>query len=124
MINERKLAQVEDLYTSDFVNHDPGTPDVRDRTALTQLFAARITAFPDQRVTIEDVIAEGDQVAKRWTIHGTHNGEFMGMPATGKEFAITAITIYRLSRGEVAECSWNYDSLTMLQPLGVVPPLG
>jgi steroid delta-isomerase-like uncharacterized protein len=124
MINEGKLAQVEDLYTSNFVNHDPGAPDVCDRATLMQLFAAWKTAFPDGRATIEDMIAEGDQVAKRWTYHGTHNGEFLGIPATGKEFAITAITIYRLSGGRVAECWWNYDSLSMLQQLGVVPPLG
>jgi steroid delta-isomerase-like uncharacterized protein len=124
MINEGQLAQVEDLYTSNFVNHDPGAPDARDRATLMQLFAARKTAFPDQWVTIEDMIAEGDQVAKRWTCTGTHNGEGLGFPATGKEFAITAITIYRFSGGKVAECWWNYDSLTMLQQLGVIPPMG
>jgi steroid delta-isomerase-like uncharacterized protein len=124
MVNEGKLAEVEDLYTSDFVNHDPSAPDVRGRSALMQMFTVWGTGFPDGRVTIEEMLAEGDQVAKRWIYHGTHSGEFMGIAATGKEIAMTAITIYRISSGKVAECWWSYDTLGAMQQLGVIPPMG
>ena len=101
MVNEGKLAQLKECYTSDFVNHDPSAPAVRNREALMQTFAVWGTGFPDARVTIEEMIAEGDKVVKRWTYHGTHDGEFMGIPATGKEIAMAAITIYRISGGVV-----------------------
>jgi steroid delta-isomerase-like uncharacterized protein len=123
-INEGKLSQAKELYTSDFVNHDPSAPTVRDREALMQTLAVWGTGFPDARATIEEMVAEGDKVAKRWTYRGTHSGEFMGIPATGKEISMTAITIYRISGGKVAECWWNYDSLGVMQQLGVIPPLG
>ena len=124
LINEGKLDQVKDLYTSDFSNHNSSAPTVQDREALVQQFAAWGAAFPDGHATIEDMVAEGDKVAKRWTYRGTHKGELMGIPATGKEITMTAITIYRLSGGKVAECWWNYDTLGMMQQLGVIPPMG
>jgi steroid delta-isomerase-like uncharacterized protein len=124
LVNEGKLAQVEELFASDFANHDPSAPTVHDREALMQMFAAWGAGFPDARATILEMVADGDKVAKRWTYRGTHNGEFMGIPATGKEIAMTAITIYRISGGKVAECWWNYDSLGVMQQLGVIPPMG
>ena len=124
LVNEGKLEQVKELYTTDFVNHDPSAPDVRDREALMQMFAVWGAGFPDAHTTVEDMVAEGDMVAKRWSYRGTHKGEFMGIPATGKEITMTAITIYRISGGKVAECWWNYDRLGAMQQLGLIPPLG
>jgi steroid delta-isomerase-like uncharacterized protein len=89
-----------------------------------QLFVAWGSAFPDAHTTIEEMVGEGDLVAKRWTYRGTHKGEFMGIPATDKKIEMTAITIYRISGGKVAECWWNYDSLGMMQQIGVIPPMG
>jgi steroid delta-isomerase-like uncharacterized protein len=124
LINEGKLEQAKELYTPDYVNHDPGAPDVGNREALIQLFAVWGAGFPDAHTTIDDMVAEGDMVAKRWTYRGTHTGEFMGIPATGKSITMTAITIYRLAGGKVAECWWNYDRLGAMQQIGVIPPLG
>ena len=123
LINQGKLEQVKEHYISDFSNHDPSAPTVRDREALMQNFAARRAAFPDGRITIEDMVAEGDQVAERWTYQGTHNGKLMGIPATGKEVSITGITIYRIAGGKAAECWSNYDSLGVMRQIGVIPPL-
>jgi steroid delta-isomerase-like uncharacterized protein len=123
-LNEGKLAGLEELYTGNFVNHDPSARAVRDRSALLQRFDAERAGFPDGHITIEDLVAEGDKVVERWTFRGTHNGEFMGIPATGKEIAMTGIGIYRISGGKVAECWWNSDTLGAMQQLGLIPPLG
>jgi steroid delta-isomerase-like uncharacterized protein len=124
LLNDGKLEQARALYADDYCNHDPGAPAVQDREALMQTFIAWGAAFPDAHTTIEGMVAEGDKVAKRWTYRGTHTGEFMGIPPTGKAFEITATTIYRLSGGKVAECWWYYDSLGLLQQIGVIPPMG
>ena len=70
------------------------------------------------------MIAEGDQVAKRFTFRGTQTGEFQGIPPTGKSIAMTGITIYRCADGKVAECWWSYDTMGAMQQLGVIPPMG
>ena len=122
--NERKYDEARELYAVDFVNHDAGAPDIRDRDALMGMFAAWGAGFRDGTAKIEDSIAEGDQVTKRWIYTGTHTDEFMGIPPTGKAIKMTAITIYRLAAGKVVECWWNYDSMGLMQQLGVIPPLG
>jgi steroid delta-isomerase-like uncharacterized protein len=123
-LNAGTREQARELYTEDFVNHDPGSPQVTSRDALIQTFAVWWTAFPDAHTTIDDLVAEGDQVAKRWTFRGTQNGEFQGIPPTGKAIEMTGITIYRLVGGKVAECWWNYDTMGAMQQLGVIPPMG
>lgn len=122
--NEHKYDEAKALYADDFVNRDAGAPDIQDRDALMVMFAAWGAGFGDGAAKIEDLIAEGDQVTKRWIYTGTHTGEFMGIPPTGKAIKMTAITIYRLVGGKVVECWWNYDSLGLMQQLGVIPPLG
>ena len=124
LFNEQKLEQVKECFADDFSNHDPSTPAALDREALIQAFAAWMAGFPDGRVQVEDMIAERDKVVKHWTFHGTQTGEFLGIPATGKKVLIYAATIYRLSGGKIVECWWNYDTMGMMQQLGVIPPMG
>jgi C-1 hydroxylase len=81
-------------------------------------------AFPDGRMTIEDMVAEGDRVATRKTFRGTHRGELMGIPPSGKAVAIGLMDFVRLVDGKVVE-SWNAaDDLGLLQQLGVLAPIG
>jgi len=81
-------------------------------------------AFPDVRLTIEDMVAEGDKVAVRWAWSGTHRGEYMGIAPTGKEVTYTGITIHRITGGKIVE-SWDeVDNLGLMQQLGVAPPPG
>jgi steroid delta-isomerase-like uncharacterized protein len=75
----------------------------------------------DSQFTIEDVIAEGDKVAVRWTNSGTHVGNFAGIPATGKTFTIAGVDIHRMRDGKMAEHWHVVDQLTMLQQLGIIP---
>ena len=82
-------------------------------------------AFPDNRLTIDDMIAENDRVAVRWTAYNTHTGgEFMGIPPSGNTANIGGTTIYRLVNGRIAELWYNADVLGFLQQLGVSSPLG
>ena len=79
-----------------------------------------LAAFPDSRFPVDDVIAEGDRVAVRHRLQGTHQAEFEGIPATGKKVEIIGIVIFRIENGMIAEAWLNADLLGMLQQLGVV----
>jgi steroid delta-isomerase-like uncharacterized protein len=81
-------------------------------------------AFPDGRTTIDDIIAEGDKVVVRATMKGTHKGEFMGIPATGKQVTISGIDVTRFVNGKSTEHWGQWDTLGMMQQVGVVPPPG
>ena len=78
-------------------------------------------AFPDIHFTIDEQIAGGDKVATRWTAQGTHKGELVGIPATGKSSTVTGIAVDRIVNGKIAE-SWGiFDRFGMMQQLGVIP---
>jgi steroid delta-isomerase-like uncharacterized protein len=77
-------------------------------------------AFPDLQITVEDQIAEGDKVATRWRGRGTHQGDFLGIPSTGRPMEIAGITIFRLADGKIVESWGNPDNLGMLVQLGVI----
>ncbi len=83
-----------------------------------------LTAFPDLHFTIEDIVAEGDTVVVRSTARGTHQGELMGIPLTGKQVAVSGISITRIANGKAVEEWFNGDDLGLLQQLGVVPAMG
>ena len=115
---------IDELVTTDFVNHDAALPE-----AMIGADAAKATisgyrnAFPDLRITIEQQIADDQGVATRWSAKGTHQGDLMGMSPTGKQATVTGITIDRIVDGRIAESWTNWDTLGMLQQLGVVPVL-
>jgi len=122
--NTGDLAIADEIFATDFVNHDPSAPDVRDLETYKGFIAVTRAGFPDFHVTIEDIIAEGDKVASRWTARGTHQGELIGIPPTGKQATWTGMTIYRFAGGKIVEAWWSKDMLSMLIQLGVVPPPG
>jgi len=119
--NRGNLAAIDELMAPDFVNRDPANPGVTDRESLRQSVAAFIKAFPDRHVVVEELIAEGDKVAKRWSNRATHRGEFKGIPPTNNPVSVTGISIYRVAGGRVAECTWSYDALGLMRQLGVLP---
>jgi predicted ester cyclase len=122
--NGGTIGAIANYCSPDFVNHSapPGVPTGCEGVELvTAMFRA---AFPDGRMTIEDMVAEGDKVVTRKTFRGTHRGELMGIAPTGKRVSIGLIDILRLERGKVVEHWSVVDNLGMLQQLGVVPPSG
>jgi steroid delta-isomerase-like uncharacterized protein len=78
-------------------------------------------AFPDLQIKIEDQIAERDKVVTRWTARGTHQGEFAGIPPTGKQVVMTGIDIDRIANGKLVECWTKSDDLSMLQQIDAIP---
>jgi steroid delta-isomerase-like uncharacterized protein len=118
-----KLAVADELIAKDHVNSGPGTiPGLPTGPEGTKQFVTVYrNAFPDVHFTIDEQIAEGDKVVTRWTGHGTHQGELVGIPATGKSSTVTGITVDRFVNGKIAE-SWGiFDQFGMMQQLGVIP---
>ncbi len=124
VINKKNLTAIDELFATNLVDHalPPGlAPGIE---GLKQVHSAYVHAFPDLQVTLEDMIAEGDKVVTRVTWRGTHRGELMGMPPTGKQVAFSGMESYRIADGKIVEC-WSYsDTLGMFQQLGVIPPMG
>jgi len=120
-----KMTEVMDeLHSTDALNHNPaiaGNP--LGYEGYKQAYLAYITAFPDLNVAAHDLIAEGDQVAVRWTASGTQQYELMGLPATGRPVQFTGVTVYRIADGQVVETWWAYDSLGLMQQLTAVGPV-
>lgn len=118
--NKGNLDRADEIVTSDFVDHNPPDPNIpKGPEGLRQVFGMFRSAFPDFHTTIEDMISEGDRVVTRLTMHGTHKGEFMGIPATGKKISVPVIDIIRLSDGKAVE-RWGVEDIAgMMQQLGV-----
>jgi steroid delta-isomerase-like uncharacterized protein len=109
-LNKRDLSTFDKLV---------GGPEEWKRRAANLL-----TAFPDMQLIQEELIAEGDRVVERWTIRGTHQGTFMGIPPTGKYITYTGIDIFRIVDGKLVLVGQSVDRLGMMQQLGVIRPLG
>ena len=117
--NQEDMAVADEIIASDYVRHMPNGRDIRGREGIRQEVAAFHKAFADLQFSLEDVIAEGDKVAARFTGRGTHKGEFTGIPPTGKVVQYGAIVICRIAKGKIVESWAQEDSLWMMQQLGM-----
>lgn len=97
---------------------DSPPPGLEGVKALVKYFHS---AFPDLHFNIEEQIAEGNKVVSRLSIHGTHKGDFMGMPPTGKTINFSAISIWEVADGKLVQERVNWDGLGALQQLGAIP---
>ena len=123
--NKGDESVVDKLIGEDIVDHNPQDPNIPPGAeGVKQLFAGRRMAFPDMRVTVEDLVAEGDKVVLRSTVTGTHKGEFMGIPPTGNSFSFGNIAIFRIEDGKIVERWGEADVMGMMQQLGVIPAPG
>ena len=121
-INQGNMRVIDELLIPDFVEHEelpPGIPPGREGPKV--LFTMLRSGFPDIKATIEHLIAEGDQVVLHMTWTGTHKGEFMGIPPTGKSISINVIDILGIAEGKFVEHWGIMDSMAMMQQLGVIP---
>jgi steroid delta-isomerase-like uncharacterized protein len=122
-LNERNWTAFDALVAPEFVFHNASTT-MQGFEAYRQFILMYFTAFPDSHFTIEDLIAEGDTVVVRYTARGTHQGNLMAIPPTGKQVSVTAIGIFRIGNGIAVEEWVNMDDLGLLQQLGVIPTMG
>ena len=111
---------LDDVVSADSVDHDPYNPHAGEgREGLKKTIAMYRHGFPDLHISIDDQIAEGDKVVTRWTGTGTHQGDLMGAPPTGKSSTVTGIGIDRIENGQIVEAWGNWDTLGMFQQLGL-----
>lgn len=111
-----------DTVDPDCVFGMPGMPSTLK--GMRQMLPAFRTAFSDMQVTIGEMIAEGDKVAYHLTVTATHTGEFMGVPATGKRVTFTETHIDQIAGGKIVRHDGDWDQVSMLQQLGVIPAMG
>jgi steroid delta-isomerase-like uncharacterized protein len=122
--NKGNLSLVDELFAPTYEHHDASSPDFgRGPESEKKRATLYRTAFPDIRLTIEDMIAEGETVMTRWSCRGTHKGDLSGIAPTGKQITISGVTVARLANGKMAEGWVNWDALGLMQQLGVVPEL-
>lgn len=114
------LDLVDEIYAEDCVEHGPFGQDTEGRDALKEQLQAFLEAFPDFEATVEDTVTEGDTVAMRVTLSGTHEGPFMGIEPTGESFRVRNMVFTRVEDGRIVERWLQPDTLGLLAQLGVV----
>jgi steroid delta-isomerase-like uncharacterized protein len=119
--NAGDLEGVAGLCAPSVVVHNSGAPDPLNLDGFKQLAGVFLAAFPGGEHTIEDMIGEGDKVVTRVVYHGTHTGDLMGMPPTGKQVAVPAMIIDQIANGTIVETWRLFDQMGMMQQLGVIP---
>ena len=112
------LAAADELMAADAVIYEPAVGNPAGLKAFARQFR---TAFPDWHSTVEEMIAEGDRVVERWTGQGTHRGELQGIPPTGKQVAVPGVVFYRIEGGKIVEFRGQFDMMSLMRQLGVIP---
>jgi steroid delta-isomerase-like uncharacterized protein len=121
--SEGDLSAANKLLAPNFTLHVP-LPCSPGIQGINDVISACRAAFEGLNVTIEDMVAEGDRVAARFTARGIHKGVFMGLPATGKPITMTGIEIFRIENDKIAELWGEANLIGLMQQLGILPPLG
>jgi len=115
------MTVIDELYATDVVAHSGTGKDIRGLKDYKQSTSETYNAFPDLHFTVDDMVVEGDKAAVRWTLTGTHKGEYMGIPPTNKKVTMWLIHINRIVGGKFVEIWSRYDTLGLMQQLGHVP---
>jgi len=122
VFSQGNLRTFDEIFADGYVNHTmpvPGVPGTKD--GFKQLVLATRAAFPDVRVDVKDVVAEGDFAVFRDVVHATSRGEFMGVPPNGKRIEWTEIHFLKIVGGRIVEHWANFDQVGILRQLGVLP---
>ena len=125
VLNQRNLAACDEICAPDAVLHSPFPDPGQGPEGLRKTAGALTTGFPDLEVALDELIAKDDRVLARWrTVRQTHTGAYRGIPPTGREVRMTALQLWRLADGKIAESWLELDALGGAQQMGVVPPEG
>ncbi len=122
--NKVNLAAVDELCTTNFTFSYAAPGVSNDREGYKQTVIMLTSGVSDLKVTLEDMVAEGDKVAVRWKGSSKHTGEFMGIPPTGKQLSMTGISIIRIEGGNIVEEWGEMDMMGLMQQMGVFSPPG
>lgn len=117
LIDERKLDEAFELYALDYIYHGP-TGDIRGRDGIRGLWEVFLDGFPDLKSAALDTISEGNKVALRWRIEGTHTGEFLGVPPSGNKITLDVTEIFRIENGQLVEAWDQWDRLGLMRQIG------
>lgn len=112
---------IDDMFMPDVIIRTPLPVQATGAQAIKEVFARLHHAFPDLRVTVEDLIEEGDKVVGRNSVRGTHQGDYMGLSPTGNQVSYNEIIIFRFADGRIAETWGVVDVLAQLRQLGAIP---
>jgi steroid delta-isomerase-like uncharacterized protein len=122
--NTGALEEAGEIFAPNAVVHMAGSPEPIGMDDFKQVGQVFLDAFPDGVGTIDDMIVEGNKVVSRLTFRGTHTGDLMGIPPTGKPVLLSTVTIDHFADGKIVE-SWRlFDQMDMMQQLGVIPAPG
>jgi steroid delta-isomerase-like uncharacterized protein len=117
--NGGNLDLLDELFAQDYVGHDaPRVEPVQGREGMKDFLRMYHHAFSDAEITLDDVIVSGDKIVTRWTGRGTHDGDLMGIPPTGKSVTFTGIRIFRVANGQIAEGWVDWDTFGLMRQLG------
>ncbi len=118
LINDRNLDAAFQLYAADYVYHGPGGQELRGRDGIRGLWELFLSAFPDLNASVDESISEGDRVALRWRVTGTHTGEFLGIPASNRSMTLPITEVFRLENGILVEAWDQYDRQHLMEQIG------
>ena len=120
VFNTGDTSQADEFVAEDARNHDPAMPDSpAGPDGLKQAVEVYRGAFPDLKITIEEMFSDRDLVCTRWSSEGTNDGELMGMPPTGKHAKTTGLSIDKVQDGKIVESWTEWDNAGLMQQLGV-----
>ena len=120
LLSTDNFAVADEILSSGFRFYFAGSPDPMKLEQYKEFLVGRRAAFPDRRFVVEDIIAEEDKVSARFTMRGTHKGEFRGLAPSGREVTMSGIDMIRLAEGKIVEDRVEVDQLGMMQQLGVI----
>lgn len=115
------VAVADELFTPDYRLHLPGSPAPIDRDSTKHVVAMFSKAFPDLSHTVDEIVSEGSTVAARWTVNGTHRGDFQGIAPTNKPVRLSGVTVHHFADDRISETWLAFDSMELLQQLGAAP---
>ena len=119
--NAQDLDRAGQLLSPDFVRHDANLPEVVGPAAQRDFLRGVFSAFPDIHVQVQQLITQGDTIAARLVIQGTHRAEFLGVPSTGRRITMESVDIFRLQDEKIAEQWVLMNALGLMQQLGAIP---
>lgn len=121
--NQGKLESIRELMSESCRHHDPVFPSLASGAEnIKRHIATCRSGFPDLKFTIDDTVAERNEVVHHWTAQGTHKGQFLGMQPTNKQATVTGTSIFRIENGKISEQWSDWNLMSMMEQLGVTAP--